>query len=47
VSIPTLHDYQHIAPGLGKIPGSIDCVYLHLPGQNPSLEKLKSLQYEE
>ena len=40
-------NYHSIALVLGTIHGTIDCVYLQLPGGNPPLPEVKALQIEQ
>jgi hypothetical protein len=45
--MPSWRDYQRIALVLGTILRTIDCVYLLLPGGNPTLAELKTSQSEQ
>jgi hypothetical protein len=45
--MPSWRDYQRIALVLGTILQTSDCVYLQLPGGNPTLAELKASQSEQ
>jgi hypothetical protein len=45
--MPSWRDYHRMALVLGKILGTIECVYIQFPCGNPTLAELKASQSEQ